>query len=489
MFKEFKDFAMKGNVVDMAVGIIIGGAFGKIVSSLVNDVIMPPIGKLMAKQPEDRFALARELADLLGTWLAHLQQPDVIPPPERVAKLAVSGGDGPKRSGILKCLAGAAFAFTMLFAGILIVLDRNKGTLMIECDVDDVSVRITRGEEVVKRLTVTRSGESVRIAADRYVVELAGEHDGLTVEGGHVTLTRGGSPVVKIRKSIDYQVGAEQIPRTVDSARVVAFSELQQKGQRHVQLDRVSVEGDFDMAGCSPGEFFGGKAEVVVEHDHQTRTSLEGKVTFVNPLANADGNFCVQVAVENRQVNGRWLLVPGDAPKLTIHARVRRGQKGLTENQVKVPRTVDSIEPLGAVVPTSRRQDPAPRNSVRAVRQMYAKLPCDILGFAEPSKRFVVAQKTGLGVELLLEDANGKELAIHLLGKLGKQGDSLLLATGQLPSRGPEEAAVYGLLLRVSAQPPEKTTRTQLELLEAVLMVLDERFAGAMPIPSKGAEK
>jgi large conductance mechanosensitive channel len=44
MFKEFKDFAMKGNVVDMAVGIVIGAAFGKIVSSLVADVIMPPIG-------------------------------------------------------------------------------------------------------------------------------------------------------------------------------------------------------------------------------------------------------------------------------------------------------------------------------------------------------------------------------------------------------------------------------------------------------------
>jgi len=45
--KEFKEFAMKGNVVDMAVGIIIGGAFGKIITSLVNDVIMPPIGMLM----------------------------------------------------------------------------------------------------------------------------------------------------------------------------------------------------------------------------------------------------------------------------------------------------------------------------------------------------------------------------------------------------------------------------------------------------------
>jgi large conductance mechanosensitive channel len=49
MLKEFKDFAMKGNVLDMAIGVIIGGAFGKIVSSLVSDVLMPPIGLLMGK--------------------------------------------------------------------------------------------------------------------------------------------------------------------------------------------------------------------------------------------------------------------------------------------------------------------------------------------------------------------------------------------------------------------------------------------------------
>ncbi len=47
MLKEFKEFAVKGNVVDMAVGIIIGAAFGKIVSSFVADVIMPPIGLLL----------------------------------------------------------------------------------------------------------------------------------------------------------------------------------------------------------------------------------------------------------------------------------------------------------------------------------------------------------------------------------------------------------------------------------------------------------
>jgi large conductance mechanosensitive channel len=47
LLKEFKEFTMRGNVIDLAVGVIIGGAFGKIVSSLVNDIIMPPIGMLL----------------------------------------------------------------------------------------------------------------------------------------------------------------------------------------------------------------------------------------------------------------------------------------------------------------------------------------------------------------------------------------------------------------------------------------------------------
>jgi large conductance mechanosensitive channel len=49
MLKEFKEFAMRGNVLDMAIGIIIGAAFGRIITSLVNDVLMPPIGLLLGK--------------------------------------------------------------------------------------------------------------------------------------------------------------------------------------------------------------------------------------------------------------------------------------------------------------------------------------------------------------------------------------------------------------------------------------------------------
>jgi large conductance mechanosensitive channel len=68
MVSEFKEFAMRGNVVDMAVGIIIGGAFGKIVSSFVNDVLMPPIG--MALGGVDFTELAITLKDAVGDTAA-----------------------------------------------------------------------------------------------------------------------------------------------------------------------------------------------------------------------------------------------------------------------------------------------------------------------------------------------------------------------------------------------------------------------------------
>jgi large conductance mechanosensitive channel len=58
MLKEFKEFAMKGNVVDLAVGVVIGAAFGKIVTSLVNDIIMPLVGLVMGKIDFSRLFIA-----------------------------------------------------------------------------------------------------------------------------------------------------------------------------------------------------------------------------------------------------------------------------------------------------------------------------------------------------------------------------------------------------------------------------------------------
>ena len=70
--KEFQEFAVKGNMVDMAVGIIIGGAFGKIVTSLVNDVIMPPLGMLLGKVDFKDLALTLKAAtvDVTGAEVA-----------------------------------------------------------------------------------------------------------------------------------------------------------------------------------------------------------------------------------------------------------------------------------------------------------------------------------------------------------------------------------------------------------------------------------
>jgi large conductance mechanosensitive channel len=69
MFKEFKEFAMRGNVVDLAIGIIIGGAFGKIVTSFVNDILMPPIGRLLGKVD-----FANLFIDLSGRTYSTLQE-------------------------------------------------------------------------------------------------------------------------------------------------------------------------------------------------------------------------------------------------------------------------------------------------------------------------------------------------------------------------------------------------------------------------------
>jgi large conductance mechanosensitive channel len=68
MFKEFKEFIMRGNVLDLAVGIIIGAAFGKIVTSLVGDILMPPIGVVLGKVD-----FASLFIDLSGTHPATLE--------------------------------------------------------------------------------------------------------------------------------------------------------------------------------------------------------------------------------------------------------------------------------------------------------------------------------------------------------------------------------------------------------------------------------
>ena len=67
MLKEFKEFAMRGNVIDLAVGIIIGAAFGRIVTSLVNDIIMPPIGLLMGNVDFSNLFVNLDMSQTFGS--------------------------------------------------------------------------------------------------------------------------------------------------------------------------------------------------------------------------------------------------------------------------------------------------------------------------------------------------------------------------------------------------------------------------------------
>lgn len=165
------------------------------------------IGKLMSKQAEERYSSADEVADLLEDCLAHVQQPTTTTLPAPVAKLAKSFGSPSqtsenlgafRRPPIGKLIAAAAFAFSLVFAGVLIVLEMNKGTLTIESDADDVPVRIMKEDTPVRRLTVSTSGESIRIAAGDYRIELDGSFEGLTVRDSVVTLSRGDDETVRI---------------------------------------------------------------------------------------------------------------------------------------------------------------------------------------------------------------------------------------------------------------------------------------------------
>jgi hypothetical protein len=96
MLKEFKAFAMRGNVIDMAVGIVIGGAFGKIVSSFVKDIVMPPIGMLTGGMD---FGNVRQH----GSGFHHHRLRDLHrhPPDEQAQEAAAaSGSDDQGLSGV-----------------------------------------------------------------------------------------------------------------------------------------------------------------------------------------------------------------------------------------------------------------------------------------------------------------------------------------------------------------------------------------------------
>ena len=153
--------------------------------------------KLLSKRADDRFQSAADVSALLEGCLSHTRHPSTTPLPKAAVELVSKLS---KRRPWRKFLAAGCLLPVIILAGVLIVVELGKGTLTIESEAGDVPIRITQGANVIHRLTVTKTGESVRIAAGKYQVEIDGRFDGLSLDQGEVTLQRGGNDVVRIVK-------------------------------------------------------------------------------------------------------------------------------------------------------------------------------------------------------------------------------------------------------------------------------------------------
>ncbi len=155
--------------------------------------------KLLEKDRESRFQSAVELAQILEQCLAHVQKPKTEPLPLAVVPETSFFDHGRIRNWIL---AGMASAF-LFFAGVLIVLETNKGTITIKSEADNVPIRIKRSDKVVEEMLVSRTGKSVRLAAGEYVIEFDGDSKDLVVESGSISLVQGETKTLQItyRKS------------------------------------------------------------------------------------------------------------------------------------------------------------------------------------------------------------------------------------------------------------------------------------------------
>ena len=127
----------------------------------------------------------------------------------------------------------------------LVVLEFNKGTLTIECDADDVPIRIMQGDNVVEKMTVSKSPQNVRIAAGNYVVEVDGEFQGVTIKDGKVSLTRRGVATVEISKNAKLILASNFEPGTLDGLRF---------GERHERYEGMDLRSYGNPEVAEPGE-------------------------------------------------------------------------------------------------------------------------------------------------------------------------------------------------------------------------------------------
>lgn len=154
------------------------------------------VSQLHSKSPKDRPESASKVAELLEIYLAHVQQPLATPLPQSL--LAPEASANRFRQPLHKWLIALAFAFSLIFAGVLIILELDKGTLTIESDADNVPIKVVQGGETVKQLTISKDGAKTRLRSGNYTIEIDGESTVYEIVGNHVTLKRGEHAIAKI---------------------------------------------------------------------------------------------------------------------------------------------------------------------------------------------------------------------------------------------------------------------------------------------------
>lgn len=165
--------------------------------------------KLLSKSPSERFGSAQEIAQLLEECIGHLQAPASTPPPASIATTLVPQQNA--RPPVAKLVAAGSLAFAFVLAGVLLVLDLNKGTLTIESEIDDIAIRILKSDQLVESFTVSKQGESTRVAAGNYVVELNGQFPNIEIDNAAVSLSKGGNQTIKIRRTTQASSDASEI--------------------------------------------------------------------------------------------------------------------------------------------------------------------------------------------------------------------------------------------------------------------------------------
>lgn len=170
------------------------------------------IHRLMAKSPNDRFSSAAEVATLLEQCLAHVQQPTVAPVPEQLQSKKTAGQR--IRSGRSMVAIGALLLGLLGLFGVVFSLQSQDGTLLIESSVDDVTVKVSQGDTVVRKLTVTKAGTKINVAAGSYLVEIEGNVDGIAIENNKVNLRRGQTEIVKLTYQRPVETASPQVGST-----------------------------------------------------------------------------------------------------------------------------------------------------------------------------------------------------------------------------------------------------------------------------------